>query len=426
MSKISKRIVDASAPTAAEYFVWDTEVKGFGLKVFPTGAKSYVFQYRTPQGRSRRATIGKSSDTMTAEQARAQAKAMRRTVENGGDPLGAKQAVRDALTVTALLDLYLASARFAEKAESTRAIDRGRIKRHLQPALGEKFVMNLTPDAIRRAFGQIRDGKTATDVKTGARGRARVTGGEGTARMAIRLFRAVMVWAVAEGHAATNPAADVNVGSDGERDTILENSEDYERLFRALDLMENELRIRPAHADAIRLIALTGARRGEIAGLQWRHVDMKKGVIVLPPAEHKTGRKTKKPRVIGLPAAAQVIITRQPAGEPDDYVFSPTKGSGAITLSNVWRKVRIEAKLPADIGLHGLRHSVASHLAMSGAQAAEIMTTLGHRQLSTSQKYIHWAEDARVALAERAATIMTAAMETKPKAGVTPIKEGKK
>jgi integrase len=429
MPKIKKTLVDDARPSEKEYFVWDDSIAGFGLKVFPSGAKSYVFQYRTPQGLSRRATIGKHSETLTADIARAKAKEMRRTVEDGGDPLGAKQSQRDALTMDALFDLYLASAKFADKADSTRQIDKGRINRHLRPTLGKLYVQTLKPDAVRRAFGQIRDGNTAAKIKTGKRGLARVTGGEGAARMAVRLLRAILSWSIEEGYATSNPAAEVNVGSDGSRKTIMQGGDDYARLFRTLDTMEDEKRIRQAHADAIRLVALTGARRGEIACLQWRYVDLQQGVIVIPPTQHKTGRKTGEPRVIGLPAVAQAIITRQPEGKPDSFVFQPAKGEGAITLSAVWRKVREEAQLPEGIGLHGLRHSLASHLAMGGAQAAEIMTALGHRQLSTAQKYVHWAQDARVPLAERAASVAMAGLaESKGKtpAKMTPIKRGAK
>jgi len=410
MPKIGKTEVGAAKPADKDFFVWDSEIKGFGLKVSPTGVKSFAFQYRTPEGRTRRATIGKYSETLTADQARRRAKEMRRTVEDGGDPLGEKQRKRASITVNKLLDLYLASARFEEKAATTRSIDTGRINRHLRPALGNCFVGTLTTETVRRAFAAIRDGDTADDVKTGNRGRAIVKGGEGTARMAVRLLRAVLRWAIEEGHASSNPAEGVSVGTDGTRDTIIENADDYARMFRALDTMQNEKRIRDAAADAIRVIALTGARRGEIAGLRWRHVDLKKGVLIIPPSEHKTGRKIGKPRIIGLPATAQAIIAKQPEGTADDFVFLPAKGGGAINLSKPWRDIRAEAKLPEGIGLHGLRHSLASSMAMGGAEAAEIMTALGHRQLSTAQRYIHWAQDARSGLAERAASVVSAGL----------------
>jgi len=172
-------------------------------------------------------------------------------------------------------------------------------------------------------------------------------------------------------------------------------------------------------ADAIRVLAMTGARRGEIAGLQWKHLDLDAGTITLPPNRHKTGKRTGKPRIITLPAAAQPIIERQPAGNPDDFVFRPAKGSGAISLTRVWHKVRSEAGLPDGIGLHGLRHSLGSLMAVSGMEAAQIAEQLGHRQLHTTQKYIHFAKDARKALAERAAGPVTAALNKAAKTEAT-------
>jgi integrase len=224
--------------------------------------------------------------------------------------------------------------------------------------------------------------------------------------MAIELLRSVFNWAKVK----PNPCDGVKTGSSGTRETILEDADAYRRLFTTLDHMEAERRIRPPVADAIRFIALTGCRRGKAAGLLWRHVDLKQGRIVLPPQSHKTGRKTGKPREIMLPVEAREIIARQIPGAPDDFVFAPARGDGAIALSKAWRKVRKEANLPEALGLHGLRHSIASHLAMGGAQAPEIMTVMGHRQLSTVQRYIHFAESKRQALAERAASVPLAGM----------------
>ena len=410
--RLSKATVTNAKAEGKTAFYWDDEIAGFGLVVQPSGSKSYCYQFRTAEGRSRRGTLGKPSETFTPTRAREKAKGWRRIIEDGGDPLEDKRQAREALTMADLFDKYLESPRFSEKAESTRAIDRGRITRHLVPTVGRVFVHKLTTDAARLAFAKIRDGKTACNVKTGRYGRARVTGGEGTARSAIRLLRAVFAWAIDEGYATENPAANVKVGTDGERDVILSSAEEYKRLFRTMQTLEDEQKIRQPVADAIRVIALTGARRQEIASLIWRHVDLANGQIVLPATRHKTGGKTGKPRIITLPAAAQAIIARQPEGEPDSFVFRPAKGKGALGLSKVWReKIRDAAELPEGIGLHGLRHSLATGMAMAGAQAAEIMVTLGHRQLSTTQRYIHAAQDARTSLAERAAATVTAALD---------------
>ncbi len=405
MPKMTKRVVDAAAPKSDRYIVWDSELMGFGLLVMPSGTKSYLYQYRTVEGRQRRATIGKHGE-WTPTQARAKAEDYRQAVRAGSDPLADKRKLKEAPTVGEILDAYLESESFKDNAASTRAIDRGRVERHLRPLLGRKHAHSLGEDDIKRASNAIRDGKTATDVKTRKRGRARVTGGPGAARMCINLLCTILNWAKVK----PNPCNAVKAGTSGTRETILEDTASYARLFATLERMEVERRIRGPVADAIRLIALTGCRRGEAAGLRWQHVDLKQSRILLPPPSHKTGRKTGESREIMLPAAAHSIITRQPEGSPHDFVFSPACGGGALALSKAWRKVRVEAKLPPALGLHGLRHSVASHLAMAGAQAPEIMTAMGHSQLSTVQRYIHFAESARQELAERAASVALSGM----------------
>jgi len=193
------------------------------------------------------------------------------------------------------------------------------------------------------------------------------------------------------------------MGRDGQRDTILESPQQYADLFQALDRMEQEKRIRSPVADVIRIIALTGARRGEIVGLRWQHVDLQAGRIVLPASSHKTGWKTGEARIIGLPTLAREIISRQPQGAPDDLVFLPVKGQGALNVNKPWRAVREEAGLPKGIGLHALRHSVASLMAMDGAQASQIQAITGHRDIRMVQRYVHIADQARSNLAERAA-----------------------
>ena len=179
MPKLTKTTVEAEQPGADQRFVWDTEIKGFGLKIFPTGAKTFVFQYRTPEGRTRRHTIGKFSDVLTADQARKRArKDYAYEVHAGRDPMGDKQARRNALTVGELLDLYVASEKFSGNAASTQSVDKGRINRHLLPLLGNEFADNLTAQQVAKAHRAIKEGKTAARVKTKARGLAKVTGGE--------------------------------------------------------------------------------------------------------------------------------------------------------------------------------------------------------------------------------------------------------
>jgi integrase len=426
MAKITKRTVDALKTPGARAILWDSELKGFGIVLRPTGIHSYVFNYRNRSGDERRITIGQVG-SLTPHQARQKAEEHRDTVRDGRDPQNEKRAAKAAMTVGELLDLYLAGERFRRKAPSTQAIDRGRIAAHLRPLLGKARLEALTPFDVEAAHRKIVAGKTAKDEKSGKkRGRIRVRGGEGTARMAIRLLRSILSWGrkmkILPAGISPDVAAAVELGRDGRRDAILDDPAAYLQLWQTLDRLTDpdkigadETPLAQAAADAIRVIALTGARRSEITGLRWRHVDLKAGTLTLPTDAHKTGRKTGAERVIGLPAVAQAIIKRQPKGDDDAPVFCPARGGKVLDVSAPWRLVREAAGLPATIGLHGLRHSLASHMAMSGSEAAEIMAALGHRDITTSQKYVHWVRDRRQELAERAAATITAAI-----AGVSP------
>lgn len=204
----TKSDVDRLTPKDTQYFAWADDPKGFGVKVFTSGAKSFVFQYRTREGKSRRYTIGKLSDTLTVDQARKRARELYREVIGGNDPMGHKQERREAITVAQLLDAYAASPTFAAKAATTRATDIGRIERHLKPLLAREIADRVTADRIRKAQRDIAAGKTAGRFKSDkARGLAKVTGGAGTADKSVLILRAAYAWAIAEGILTENPAA---------------------------------------------------------------------------------------------------------------------------------------------------------------------------------------------------------------------------
>ncbi|MEX2374004.1 MAG: hypothetical protein WD942_00235, partial [Dehalococcoidia bacterium] len=155
-----------------------------------------------------------------------------------------------------------------------------RWQRH-KPLLGKRLVHELRPGDVERAFADICAGRTRSDVKTKLRGRAIVKGGAGTGRKAIRLFGAACAWAMRERMVESNPAAGVHVGNDESRDVILDVS-GYKAMADALRRLEAEGEVSGPVADAIRVIALTGARRGEIVRLRKEYVHMGRGRIRQP------------------------------------------------------------------------------------------------------------------------------------------------
>jgi integrase len=409
-------------PSEQDLFYWDAELTRFGLRQKrrrpdgTAGALSYLIQYRNREGISRRYTIG-NANALTPDEARRIARSLLARVDDPRerhDPAADKTEARAAVTFKGLVDAYLTSDRWQNKAPGTRAIEAGLITNHLLALLGKRIAREITRRDVERAFEDIREGKTALDKPSGKpRGRIRVTGGLGVARRTLQLASPIFVYGLDHGIISTNPCVGLKLGSSGTRDTIVEDETQYAGLFRALAELEQEKAITEPAADALRLITLTGARRGEILNLRGRHLDLARQRLVLAPHEHKAGRRTGRPKIVSLPAAAVTILrTRVAAGiKPDDLVFKSSKPGAPISLKKPWARVRECAGLPRSLTMHGLRHSIGSHLAMNGASGPEIQAALGHATIVASVRYIHFAEARRNALAERAAAPAVAGLE---------------
>lgn len=212
MPKLTKRVVDAASPREGDYFIWCDELPGFGLRVFASGKRSYLVQYRAA-GRSRRVTIGLHG-RLTTEEARKEAMSLLGQVAKGGDPAEEKATRRKAMTVRELCERYLEAAekglimgkRGRPKKQLTLYTDRGRIERHIVPLLGKRLVRDLTAVDVARLIRDVAAGKTAKVEKTKLRGKSVVTGGKGTAARTAGLLGGILSFAVAEGVILANPA----------------------------------------------------------------------------------------------------------------------------------------------------------------------------------------------------------------------------
>ncbi|MEO5379008.1 MAG: integrase arm-type DNA-binding domain-containing protein [Magnetococcus sp. DMHC-6] len=168
--KINKKIVDSLQVGERDEYLWDTELRGFGVKITPTGRRVYLIQFRA-SGRIRRVTIGVHGSPWTPDQARQEAIKLLSDVADGQDPAEQKAQTKAMPTMEELCDIYLAEGTATKKA-STLAIDRGRIVRHIKPLLGRKRVDQITRADVQRFMIAVAEGKTAIDIKTGPKGRA--------------------------------------------------------------------------------------------------------------------------------------------------------------------------------------------------------------------------------------------------------------
>ncbi len=172
MPKLTKRVVDAADIRQKDYVLWDDELPGFGLRVFASGKRSYVIQYRTA-GRSRRYTIGLHG-VWTPETARQEVKAQLGRVAQGENPADERQLDHQALTVKELCELYLHDLEAGlilgkggrPKKATTIVTDTGRIQRHIIPLIGSRRVKDLVKADINKVLKDIMAGKTRTSVKT--------------------------------------------------------------------------------------------------------------------------------------------------------------------------------------------------------------------------------------------------------------------
>jgi integrase len=226
-----------------------------------------------------------------------------------------------------------------------------------------------------------------------------VRGGTGAAVRAMRTLSAMFSWAVWREFMDSNPATKVQKLRETPRERPI-TTEEARRLWSILEEAQTAWVIAPAHADTIRLIMLTGARRNEIAELAWSEVDFEHSRLLLPPVRTKMG-VLNKARTIVLSDAAREILERQP--RQSTYVFpSKVDGKAMVGVNKAWLKVRALAGLD-DVRLHDLRHSFATFAVEDGASLYLVGKALGHKSAVSTERYAHPRDAAAHEIAQKIA-----------------------
>jgi integrase len=406
MPRLTKQVVDLAKPKDRAYFIWCSDLRGFGARIHPTGRKAYYADYRNRGGVRKRMAIG-AHDKITTEEARKLALQTLGAATKGEDPAEERATRRNAITVKDLCADYMAAAekglifgkRKLPKKPYTISQDRARIDRHIVPLLGRKPVRDLTRADVARFIRDVTTGKTATVEKTKARGKARVTGGAGTATRAANFLGAILSYAINEGIVDRNVAHGVKRKADEKRTRRL-TSDEYHTFGRALDEASGEAWQVSAGA---RLLALTACRLGEIVNLKWSEVDEKGGCFRL--ADTKEGASV---RPIGRRAFELLATLSRVDGNP--YVLPATRGSGHFGgLPHAFRRMARRAGLTG-VTPHTLRHSFASVAGDLGHSEPTIAAMLGHAAGSVTGRYIHHLDTVLISAASRVAASIDAMM----------------
>lgn len=408
IGRITKRTVDALEPSPHRHtLLWDEELPGFGVIVTKAGHKSYLVQYRIPglgrRGQAKRITLGAHGELTPAE-ARKLARRELGKVAHGSDPAADRAARRAAATMREFGNSYLEDVGVRKK-PSTAAEYRRMWEKHVIPALGIKAVREVTTADVRRLHRAMH-------------------GTPYLANRVLAMLGAFFTYAIREGVRLPhdNPAHGVEFYPEKPRERFLTPKE-FKRLGEALAQAEktglppapnhrrkprhkHTAKHRPKSADkpiradpfavaAMRLLALTGCREGEILSLRWDAVDVERGYLRF--TDTKTG-KSNRP----LSQAAAAVLEALPHIDANPYVLPGNKpGEHLKEIKRLWYAVRHAAKLDG-VRLHDLRHSYASVPASSGESLLIVRTLLGHKRVATTERYAHLGDDPVKRAAERA------------------------
>jgi integrase len=387
--KLTKRSVDALMPGNKTYVAFDADLPGFGIRVMPTGSKSWVAEYR-PHGGGRgvakkRVTIGKSG-SLTADQARRAAADLLAKIRLGSDPATEKKELRSAFTVAEMIDAF--------------KTDHVQVK--LKEKTGRSYEAALT--LLREAHGSQKGGSISRAQLAALHTKAAKT--PIAANRALATWSKMFSWAAARGLVPDghNPAKGIERYREEGKERYLTDVEII-RLGDALEESETiglpwaidetkpqskhlaksanrRTKLDPFAVGAIRLLFLTGARLREILDAQWSQLDQERRILFLP--DSKTGRKP-----IHLSPLALEVINSLPKVKGNPYIIpGENEGAPRADLKKPWRRLCCAAGLEG-VRIHDLRHTFASIAASESASLQMIGKLLGHTQAATTQRYAH-------------------------------------
>jgi integrase len=360
MGKITKRSAEALTADGAETFLWDSELRGFGLRCSPKGKKVFILQYRQ-DGRSRRMSLG-ALGALTPDEARDLARRFLGDVAKGEDPSGERQKERKAPNMSALCDRFIDEHVNLRCKPTTQGEYRRACDLFIKPRIGSLRVQAVTRTDVAELHHALRNKPYQAN---------RVLG------VLSKMFNLAEVWGLRPD--GSNPTRHVPKYAERKRERFLDPDE-IKRLWATLDQSVQDETETVHVTAAFKLLLLTGCRLSEIQTMRWSYI--RGDVLWLPDA--KTGPR----RVLLNDSALSVLRTLPRLADNDHVIVGAVDGQHITDLQRPWRRIRAAAGLPG-VRIHDLRHTYASVAAMAGHSLPMIGHLLGHTQAQTTQRYVH-------------------------------------
>ena len=366
--RLNQRRIDGLGPRGKTYSVRDAQLKGFGVRVFPSGKKTY-FVHTRRNGRNLWRVIGDAA-RRPFTQARKEALSLlaNESLTNDTAPAAAGD-----VSFRTLAAEVLSRYRTLWK-PGTFHVNSRYCRTYLLPRFGDRFIGEITRQDVQEWFASLHQTPAVAD-------------------RAMPVLSVIFREAETLGYReeGSNPCKGIKRYRRRGRERFLSN-EELRRFGKALDLLEAE---KPMHVAYFRLLLLTGSRCSEIRSLQWK--DYREGRLFL--RDSKTG-----PRTVWLSSAARGVLDALP--RTGAWIFPGRNGRTPMGEAPVtWKRLKKEAGLH-DLCRHDLRHTYASVALAHGENLRTIGMLLGHNDPASTLKYTNFVESAVRQAAETVGAVL--------------------